>query len=144
MVRPPPEPPSAPARRFVVGWIAVWAAVGALVGAGLAFATSVDLGPALRLSVLFAELVGLTALVSARAIFPLFVGLPSGLRLVLEVLTLLSATIFGSAFLIWIQPLFSLAQPRAVGLIVLVITGLAVTVGIALSTYDRMRAQIEA
>jgi serine phosphatase RsbU (regulator of sigma subunit) len=133
-----------PARRFLLGWILSWAVVGCVVAGGFAFATDVDFGPALRLSILFAEVVGFTAFVSARMIFPLFARLPYGLRLVLEVLTLLSATIFGSVGVIWFQPLFSLAQPRAVAMIVLINAALAVIVGTALSTYDRMRAQIEA
>ncbi len=132
-----------PARWFVVGWTLAWALVGCTVAGGFAFATDVDLWPALRASILFAEVVGITALVSARMIFPLFVGLPYALRLVLEVLTLLSATIFGSAAVAWLQPLFSLAQPRVVALIVLVNAVLAVIVGISLSTYDRMRQQLE-
>jgi len=121
-----------------------WALAGCAVAAGFTFATAVDFLPALRVSILFAEVVGVTAFVSARMIFPLFVRLPYGLRLLLEILTLLSATIFGSAVAIGFQPLFSLAQPRAVALIVLVNAALAVIVGISLSTYDRMRAQIEA
>ena len=120
-----------------------WAAVGCVVAAGFAFATDVDFWPALRMSILFAELVGFTAYISARMIFPLFVALPYGLRLIAEVLTLLSATIFGSVAVAWLQPLFSLAQPRAVALIVLVNAMIAVIVGISLSTYDRMRRQIE-
>jgi serine phosphatase RsbU (regulator of sigma subunit) len=133
-----------PARRYLLGWTLSWALVGCAVAAGFAFATDVDFWPALRLSILFAEVVGFTAFVSARMVFPLFVQLPYGLRLFLEVLTLLSATVFGSAIVIWFQPLFSLAQPRTVALIVLVNAAIAVIVGISLSTYDRMRAQIEA
>jgi serine phosphatase RsbU (regulator of sigma subunit) len=133
-----------PAWRFILGWTLCWALVGCAVAAGFAFATDVDFWPALRVSILFAEVVGFTAFVSARMIFPLFVRLPYGLRLFFEVLTLLSATIFGSAIVIFLQPLFSLAQPRAVALIVLANAAVAVIVGISLSTYDRMRAQIEA
>lgn len=133
-----------PPWRFIVGWTLCWALVGCAVAAGFAFATDVDFWPALRASILFAEVVGYTAFTSARMIFPLFVRLPYGLRLFFEVLTLLSATIFGSAVVIFVQPLFSVAQPRAVALIVLANAAVAVIVGIALSTYDRMRAQIEA
>ena len=130
--------------RWSSAWTICWALVGCAVAAGFAFATAVDFWPALRVSILFAEVVGYTAFVSARMVFPLFVRLPYGLRLCFEVLTLLSATIFGSAVVIFVQPLFSLAQPRAVALIVLANAGVAVIVGISLSTYDRMRAQIEA
>jgi len=143
--RQPARPATAPpAWRFIVGWTLCWALVGCAVAAGFAFATDVDFWPALRVSILFAEVVGYTAFVSARMIFPLFVRLPYGLRLFFEILTVLSATIFGSAVVIFVQPLFSLAQPRAVALIVLANAAVAVVVGISLSTYDRMRAQIEA
>jgi serine phosphatase RsbU (regulator of sigma subunit) len=144
--RPVRELPAAvsPAWRFILGWTLSWALVGCAVAAGFAFATDVAFWPALRVSILLAEVVGFTAFVSARMVFPLFVRLPYGLRLVLEVLTVLSATFFGSAAVVLLQPLFSLAQPRAVALIVLANSALAVIVGISLSTYDRMRAQIEA
>jgi sigma-B regulation protein RsbU (phosphoserine phosphatase) len=59
------------------------------------------------------------------------------------VLTVLSGTIFGSALVIWLQPLFSLAQLRTVALIVLVNAAIAVIVGISLNTYDNMKRQIE-
>lgn len=132
-----------PARRFLLLWTLVWAAIGCTVAAGFAFATDVDFWPALRASLLFAEVVGFTAFVSARMIFPLFVRLPYALRLFLEVSTLLSATVFGSATVAWLQPLFSVRHIRVVALIVLVNAVLAVIVGISLSTFDRMRLQIE-
>jgi serine phosphatase RsbU (regulator of sigma subunit) len=132
-----------PARRFLLVWTLVWAAIGCTVAAGFAFATDVDFWPALRASLLFAEVVGFTAFVSARMIFPLFVRLPYALRLFLEVSTLLSATVFGSATVAWLQPLFSVRHIRVVALIVLVNAVLAVIVGISLSTFDRMRLQIE-
>lgn len=130
--------------RFVLGWMLAWALVGFAVAVGFVFATDVDLWPALRLSVSFAEVVGFTAFASARMVFPLFVRLPYPVRLALEVLTVLSSTVFGSIVVIWLQPLFSLAQARAVGLIVLINAFIAIVVGIALSTYDRMKRQIEA
>jgi sigma-B regulation protein RsbU (phosphoserine phosphatase) len=96
------------------------------------------------MSTLFAEVVGFTALISARVIFPLFSKLPYAVRLVLQVVTLFSGTLFGSAAILWAQPLFSLARLRTVIMIVLVNAALAVVVGIALHTYDAMRRQIEA
>jgi sigma-B regulation protein RsbU (phosphoserine phosphatase) len=119
--------------------------VGAIVGAGIAFTLErFDPGPILVMSVLFAEVVGFTALVSARVVFPLFRRLPYALRLLFQVVTLASGTLFGSAIILWFQPLFSLARFRAVVVIVLVNATLAVVVGIALHTYDSMRRQIEA
>ena len=133
-----------PAGRFVLYWMLAWAATGFSVAVGFVFATDVDFWPALRLSVSFAEVVGFTAITSARMVFPLFVRLPFVLRLLLELLTTLSGTVFGSIVVIWLQPLFSLAQFRSVALIVLINAVIAAVVGIALATYDRMKRQIEA
>jgi len=149
--RPPLAAPAArplpvaapPDWRFLFGWTLAWALVGCAVAAGFAFVGEVAFWPALRASILFAEVVGFSAFVSARMVFPLFARMPYGVRLVIEILTLLSATLFGSILVTALQPLFSLAQPRAVALIVLANAALAVVVGISLSTYDRMRAQLE-
>ena len=149
---PPPQPgptPAAtlarsiPAGRFILLWAAGWALVGCAVAAGFGFVTSIDPWPALRLSILFAEVVGFTALVSARLIFPLFVRLPTAVSLLLQVLTLLGGTVFGSITVALFAPLFSLAQIRTVALIVLINAAIAVIVGLALYTYDTMRRQIE-
>jgi serine phosphatase RsbU (regulator of sigma subunit) len=137
--------PATPPYRFLVAWALGWAVAGALVGAGIAFTLErLDPGPILVMSVVFAEVVGFTALVSARTIFPLFKTLPYTVRLIMQVLTLFSGTLFGSAAIMWFQPLFSLARLRTVVVIVLVNATLAVIVGIALHTYDTMRRQIEA
>ena len=135
----------AAAYRFVAAWACGWAAVGFLVAGGIAF-TSQRLGllPILLVSILFAEVVGFTALTSARLIFPFFIRLPFALRLAGQILTLASGTLFGSIAVLMAQPLFTLARPRTVGVIVLVNAVLAVVVGIALHTYDTMRRQIEA
>ena len=137
-------PTVAPRRRFIVGWTLAWGLIGCAVAAGFAFGSSIAFLPALKASILFAEVVGFSAFVSARMIFPLFSRLPYWLRLILEILTLISATLFGSILVIAFQPLFSLAQPRALALIVLANALLAVVVGISLSTYERMRGQLEA
>ncbi len=94
--RPAAAPATPPAWRFIAGWLASWALVGCAVALGIVFSTEIDLAPALRLSVLFAEVVGLTAFASTRVIFPLFTRLPYVVRVALEVLTLLSGTVFGS------------------------------------------------
>lgn len=137
--------PGVPAWRFLAGWLVAWALVGGAVGAGIRFTLErPDAGPVWLMSILFAEVVGFTALVSARTIFPLFASLPFTLRLGLQSLTLFAGTLFGSAAILWLQPLFSLARLRTVVVIVLVNASLAVVVGIALHTYDTMRGQIEA
>ncbi len=131
--------------RFLALWAAGWGLTGAVVAAGIHFAVpSTDLGPLLTTSVLFAEVVGFTALLSARQVFPLFSRLVFPVRLGLQVVTLCSGTIFGSVAVLAAQPLFSLANLRLVSVIVAINAILAVLVGIALHTYDTMRSQIEA
>jgi len=95
------------------------------------------------ISVLFAEVVGFTALTSARLIFPFFVGLPFAVRIGVQAVTLFSGTVFGSVMILATMPLFSLARPRTVAVVVLINASLAVVVGIALHTYESMRRQIE-
>jgi serine phosphatase RsbU (regulator of sigma subunit) len=137
-------PSAAPPYRFLVAWAAGWTAIGAVVGFGIAFTRGVpELLPLLRQSVLFAEVVGFTALASARLVFPYFARLPIAVRLALQVLTLLSGTVFGSVAILATQPLYSLARPKTVAVIVLLNGAFAVIVGIALHTYDSMRRQIE-
>ena len=141
-------PPAAEKRRRRL-FVALWAAGGALVGgavaAGIQFAVpETDLLPLMATSVLFAEVVGVTAFLSARQVFPLFSRLAFPVRLGLQVVTLFSGTVFGSVAVLTTQPLFSLANIRLVSVIVAINAVLAVLVGIALHTYDTMKTQIEA
>ncbi|MFQ5877445.1 MAG: PP2C family protein-serine/threonine phosphatase [Acidobacteriota bacterium] len=139
------RPLAVPGGRYLLAWAAAWALVGSLVAAGISFSQEdLDLGPVLLVSVLFAEVVGFTALLSARVVFPLFGGLPSAVNIGLQVLTLISGTVFGSALVLISQPLFSLARLRTVSMMVAVNAALAIVVGTALYTYDSMRRQIEA
>ena len=131
--------------RFVLLWGAGWAAVGSLVAAAIAFSVEnkPDITPFLVQSVLFAEVVGFTALVSSRFIFPYFTRLSWAVRILLRALTLFSATLFGSGVIAIAMPLFTLARLRTVAIVVVVNATLAVVVGIALHTYESMRRQIE-
>lgn len=133
-----------PGWRFLVGWTSAWAAVGVGVAAGISFGAGVEFGPVFRLSLLFAQVVGYSAYVSARLVFPLLARLPFALRLVLDSLILLSGTLFGSIVAVLIEPLFLLAQFRIGLLIFAGNTVLAGLVAVSLGTYDRMRRQIEA
>lgn len=122
-----------------------WAAIGGLVAAGIAFSVQrADLGPLLTTSVLFAEVVGFTSLLSARLVFPFWVRLALPVQVALQVVTLFAGTVLGSAAVLTTQPLYSLANWRLVAVIVLVNASLAVLAGVALFTYDTMRRQIEA
>ena len=135
---------AAPGRYFLVTWTLAWAAVGVAVAIGVSFAVGVDLGPVLRLSVLFAEVVGFSAYTSARLVFPLLARLPGALRLVLDALIVVAGTVFGSLVVALTDPLYLLREID-IGLLILAFNAaLAALVAVALGTYDRMRRQIEA
>jgi serine phosphatase RsbU (regulator of sigma subunit) len=141
----PGTPAGAGAWRFTIVWALGWALAGSAVAAGITFSRgSSDFGPLLLSSILFAEVVGSTALVSARLIFPFYARLPFALRGALQILTLVVGTVAGSAAIFAAQPLYLLANFRLVAVIVLINAVLAVLVGILLHTYDAMRRQLEA
>jgi hypothetical protein len=110
---------------------------------GVGVAVGISFGPVLRLSLLFAQVVGYSAYVSARLVFPLLARLPFALRLVLDSLILLSGILFGSILAVLIEPLYVVAQFRIGLLIVAGNTVLAGLVAVSLGVYDRMRRQIE-
>ncbi len=135
---------AAPGWHFLARWTAAWFAVGVVLAVGVSFGAGVELGPVLRLSVLFAEVVGFSAYISARMVFPLLARVPGILRVVLEASIVVSGTIFGSILVILTDPFYVAAQPRAALLLVAFNGVLAAGVAVALGTYDRMRRQIEA
>jgi serine phosphatase RsbU (regulator of sigma subunit) len=141
----PEEAGGAGAWRFIVTWALGWAAAGFAVAAGITFSRgSSDFGVLLLVSVLFAEVVGCTALVSARLVFPFYAKLPFALRGGLQIVTLVVGTVAGSGAIFAAQPLYLLANYRLVAVIVLINAVLGVFVGILLHTYDAMRRQLEA
>jgi serine phosphatase RsbU (regulator of sigma subunit) len=139
------RPAAMPSLRLLAYWAFGSLLVGASVAAGISFSREgANLGPVFVVSIMFAEVVGFTALLGVRLAFPLFEGLPYAINLGLQILTLLAGTLFGSVMILLSHPYFALARIRTVSMIVLVNAALAVVVGIALHTYDRMRRQIEA
>jgi serine phosphatase RsbU (regulator of sigma subunit) len=142
---PAPKSVAMPPKRLLAAWGLGCFLVGACIAAGIAFTRSgAELAPTLFMCILFAEVVGFTALLSTRMVFPLFERMPAAANLGLQILTLLSGTVFGSIVVIATQPYFALAHFRTVAMIVLVNAVLGVIVGIALRTYDSMREQIQA
>lgn len=141
---PQGRPTAMPPLRLLLAWALGSFIVGSIVAAGISFTRQgVDVWPMFFVSVLFAEVVGFTALLSARLLFPLFEPLPYALNLALQIFTLFAGTLFGSVMILTAQPYFALARLRTVAVIVLVNAILSVVVGIALHTYDSMRHQIE-
>lgn len=136
---------------FVCLWAVCWAVVGLGVGLIISFAQGgLTLlapgrvtGPIVQLSILFAEVVGLTSLASSRLIFPYFSALPYIPRALLQVATLFGGSLFGSILVLAVFPLFTLHQARLIIVMVLVNAALALAVGIAVHTYESLKAQIE-
>jgi len=140
-----PTPAVPRSLRFVLGWAVVWAGFGATLALGIAFVRGEleDLGPLLKLSVLFAQVVGFTALASSRLVLPALRRLTLPSRIALQVVSVLAGTLFGSAAAIATEPFFALGSPRLVAGIMGMNAVLAFVVSTALHTYDVMRRQIE-
>jgi serine phosphatase RsbU (regulator of sigma subunit) len=136
----------AKAWRFLLSWSLGWLLVGFAVALGITFSRSsfADFTPLVICSVLFAEVVGFNALVSARLVFPYYDRFPYALRLGLQVMTLAVGTIAGSLAVLATEWRFLLGKPRLFLVAMIINAVFAVFVGIGLHTYDRMRRQLEA
>ena len=133
-----------PGVRTVLLWTVSWAIAGLLIATAIAFVgQNVDLRPLYIQSLIFAEVVGLSVLLSTRGVFRFFGHLAYVVRLALQTVTLASATLLGSLFVIFIQPLYFIANPRLMGMLVLVNALVAVLVGTTLHAYESMRRQLE-
>ena len=136
---------------FVLLWALSWAGIGFGVGLMVSFAqggtgafSAGGLGwYIVQLSILFAEVVGITAIASSRLIFPYYARLPYLPRVLLQVATLLAGSIMGSIVTLVTYPLFTLHQGRLIIMMVVINAALALAVGIAVHTYETLRAQIE-
>lgn len=140
--------------RFVLFWTLCWAGVGLSVGVAIVwfysstegdgFALRTLVGSRIpRLSVLFAEVVGLTALSSSRWIFPYYKTLPYLPRVLLQIVTLVGGALFGTIVAVASYPLFALHEWRPILVVSLINAVLALVVGIAVDTYETMKGQIE-
>ncbi len=129
--------------------IGLWAMAntiaGLLIGAGiLIFARGEAInGSLVVMSVVFANVVGFTALVTVRFVLPRYIGLPVYVRLPLALATLLGGGVLGSGLAMLVNPLIILYQVRLT-LMVITINGiLALVVGALVYAYEHLRGQIE-
>lgn len=139
--------------RFVLVWAICWAFVGLAVGVLIAFvqASMMDkpaemgaiIWPILKQSILFAEVVGLTALSSSRLIFPYYEALPFFPRLGLQLATVGGGAFLGTVVVSLMDLLFAIHRWRLILVMVFVNASLALVVGIAVHTYESMKRQIE-
>jgi serine phosphatase RsbU (regulator of sigma subunit) len=95
------------------------------------------------MSIVFANVVGFAAVLTARFVLPRYSGLPTFLRIPLAGLTLVAGGVLGSGLAMLVNPLVILYQMR-LALMVLTVNGvLALAVGLITYTYEQMRTEIE-
>jgi len=131
--------------RGLVLWLLANSLAGGLVGVAIAL-FSQEAGAMARFvptGILFANAIGFAAGFSARFVLPRYSGLPAFIRLPLAIVTLLAGGAFGSALIIFWNPLTVLYEGRLLLLLVVVDSIIAVIVGLIIYNYERLRDQIE-
>ena len=137
------------ARPFGARAIWLWALGNSL--AGLAVGCAIHLFAAgdiaarglIPMSVVFANVVGFAAVLTAKFVLPRYSGMPATLRVPLAGLTLVAGGVLGTGLALLINPLVILYQWR-LALMVLTVNGvLALAVGLVTYTYEQMRTRIE-
>ncbi len=141
--------PSVPARApgflaRVLGAAVLGAAVAGAVGVIVATGTGEPFDPwFVGQGVLFAEIVGLTALVGARWAFPLLADFHPLARTAFQVLTFVGAAFAASALAVILRPGVVFARPVQFVALVAANVVLALVVGGGLAAWDTMRRSLE-
>ena len=131
--------------RGLVLWLLGNSLAGGLVGVAIALFSQED-GAMVRFvptGILFANAIGFATGFSTRFVLPRYSELPTPVRLPLAIVTLLAGGAFGSALVIFWNPLAVLYQGRLLLLLVVVDSIIAVIVGLIIYNYERLRDQIE-
>ena len=126
----------------------LWVAASSLAGLAVGFGVSVFQGegverPILVISVLFANVVGLTAMVCSVWLFPRLRGHSGLLRFPLLGLALISGAILGSLVVLAAYPLFVFRAPGLAAAVIALNSVLAVVVGGVVLGYEEMRLRLE-
>ena len=130
--------------RHAALWIAASSLAGLAVGLGLSLFQGDGVErPILVISVLFANVVGLTAMVCAVSLFPRLRGRSGLLRFPLLVLALLSGAILGSLSVLGAYPLFVFREPRLAVAVIALNSVLALVVGGVVLGYEEMRLRLQ-
>lgn len=138
-----------PSARLGGRTIALWAVAnsvaGLLIGSGiLLFANGEAMnGSLVVMSVVFANVVGFTALVTVRFVLPRYSGMPAYVRLPLAFATLLGGGVLGSGLAMLVNPLLILYQVRLAAMVITVNGVLALIVGALVYAYELLRGQVE-
>lgn len=124
----------------VLVWVAGSTVAGAATGVVVGFFHKDGLDPeVLRLSVVFANVAGLTVLAVSVALYPRLRALSPPFRLGVLLAGLLAGSTAGSALALFLFPLFVLADPRRTAAVVAVNGIVAVLVGTVAYVYEGMR-----
>ena len=126
----------------------LWIAASSLAGLAVGFGVSVFQGdgverPILVISVLFANVVGLTAMVCSVWLFPRLRGRSGLLRFPLLVLALLSGAVLGSLAVLAAYPLFVFREPRLAVAVIALNSVIALMVGGVVLGYEEMRLRLQ-
>ena len=135
------------------GWriarqVSLWAAVSSVAGLAIGIAVSFFQGdgvepPTLVISVLFGNVVGLTAMVGSVWLFPRLRGRSGVLRFPLLAMTLLSGAVLGSLAVLGAYPLFVFRELRLAVVVITVNGVLALVVGGVVLGYEEMRLRLQ-
>jgi len=131
--------------RGVLLWLLGNSVVGAAVGVIIALFSD-EPGAFERFvpaGMLFANAIGFASGFSARFVLPRYSALPAFLRLPLAVLTLLAGGAFGTALVVFWNPIAALYQGRLLLLLIVISSLIAVIVGLIVYNFERLRDQIE-
>ncbi len=138
---------SAPGAR-IARQLVLWVGASSLAGLAIGLAVGVFQGggverPILVISVLFGNVVGLTAMVGSVWLFPRLRGRSGLLRFPLLVLTLLSGAVLGSLAVLGVYPLFVLNELRQAVGVVVINAILALVIGSVVLGYEQMRLRLQ-
>jgi serine phosphatase RsbU (regulator of sigma subunit) len=130
----------------VIGlWALANTVAGLLIGAGiLVFSKGEAInGSIVPMSVVFANVVGFTAVLTVKFVIPRCSGFPAYVRIPLALATLLGGGVLGSGLAMLVNPLLILYQVRMALMVVTVNGFLALVVGALTYAYEHLRGQIE-
>ncbi len=127
-----------------LSWVVGSSLTGALIGLTVgAFSDAGITGPTIVISILFGNVVGLTAMVSSTLLFSRLDSLAPLLRWLFLALALISGSVAGTIAVLFARPLFVARDPKQ-ALAIIVLNGvLALIVGSLVYGYERMRLRLQ-
>ncbi len=125
-------------------WVAGSSLAGVVIGLAVGFFNQGGIEtPILLISVLFGNVVGLTAMTCAVVLYPRVRGLPPAIRVALLGLALVSGSGAGSLAVLTYYPLFVLREPRQALAVVAINGALALCVGSVAYAYEGLRLRLQ-